>query len=133
MNKTIQLGMWIARVGGWQPTQTESLIQLADELRGILRDELPATVEQVVHKKLDSLYTEEMNRAISEKAKWATKAQVWPSDTVVERARVLAAEVDLPGFSGEYKRHQVLAKLIKEYPGEPKRALAMAIELALWQ
>ena len=37
---------------------------------------------------------------------------------------------DLPQ-SGEYKRHQVYAKLIKQFPAVPKRDLALAIELAV--
>lgn len=33
--------------------------------------------------------------------------------------------------SGEYKRHQVLAKLIKAFPNASKRDLGMAIEMAV--
>jgi hypothetical protein len=35
------------------------------------------------------------------------------------------------GTSGEYKRHQVYARLMKEFPELPKRSLGLAIELAL--
>jgi hypothetical protein len=34
--------------------------------------------------------------------------------------------------SGEYKRHAVLAELMKSFPEAEKRELAMAIELAMW-
>lgn len=34
--------------------------------------------------------------------------------------------------SGEYKRHAVLADLMKAHPGAEKRALCLAIELAMW-
>lgn len=34
-------------------------------------------------------------------------------------------------WTGEAKRHQVYAKLIKQFPDVPKRDLAMAIELAV--
>ena len=33
--------------------------------------------------------------------------------------------------TGEYKRHQVFARLIKEFPGEKHRTLGLQIELAL--
>jgi hypothetical protein len=35
------------------------------------------------------------------------------------------------GTSGEYKRHQVYARLLKTHPETPKRDLALAIELAV--
>lgn len=34
--------------------------------------------------------------------------------------------------SGEYKRHAVLAELMKAFPDAEKRTLALAIELAMW-
>lgn len=33
--------------------------------------------------------------------------------------------------SGEYKRHQVYAKLIKQFPEESKKHIALAIEIAV--
>ena len=49
---------------------------------------------------------------------------------LVERVRVLAGEQDLiPDRSGESKRHQVYARLIKDFPTLPKRMLALAIEM----
>ena len=36
-----------------------------------------------------------------------------------------------PGTSGEYKRHQVYAKLIRLFPSQAKSDLALAIELAI--
>ena len=33
--------------------------------------------------------------------------------------------------SGEYKRHQVYAKLIKQFPEAPKRHVALAIEITV--
>lgn len=35
--------------------------------------------------------------------------------------------------SGEFKRHQVMASLMDEFPQRSKRDLALAIEAALWQ
>lgn len=52
---------------------------------------------------------------------------------LIDRARDLCAQqTDLmPDSSGEAKRHQVYAQLIKEYPTVAKRRLALAIELGL--
>lgn len=52
---------------------------------------------------------------------------------LVTRARVLCDLEDAirgPGF-GEAKRHQVYARLLKDFPEVPKRAIARAIEDAL--
>ena len=150
MNIVIRFGMWIARVGGWQPAPLASLTQLSDELRGIMRNDVPSMVSSLaqelrgilntdlpiqvanlVHEQVQDIYDSELQHVMEEQAKWSVKAHVWPSDLLVGRARVLTDEVELPGFSGEHKRHQVLARLTKEYPGESTRTLAMAIELAL--
>ena len=52
---------------------------------------------------------------------------------LARQARVLAVCEDLthPGESGEYKRHQVYAKLLKSFPQADKQDLAFAIELGL--
>ncbi len=47
---------------------------------------------------------------------------------LLARARVLTAEAEVGAGSGEYKRHAVYARLIKEFPGESRRAIARAIE-----
>lgn len=48
------------------------------------------------------------------------------------RARELVTEADtVADVSGEWKRHQVYAKLLKEFPGNRKRDLGLAIENAL--
>ena len=53
-----------------------------------------------------------------------------PPDPVLERAREWVAWADgmAPGTDGEYKRHQVYARLIKAFPQSRKRDLAFAIE-----
>lgn len=52
---------------------------------------------------------------------------------IVPRARELCSEAEqkYPGTSGELKRHQVYARLIKEFPSTNKRDLGLSIELAL--
>jgi hypothetical protein len=50
---------------------------------------------------------------------------------LLARARDLTGEAESLNASGEYKRHGVYARLLKEFPGESKRACAMAIEEAL--
>lgn len=56
----------------------------------------------------------------------------WPSDALIERASVLTSQwAHRPDLSGEYKRHQVYARMIKEHPTTSRRAIAMAIEQGL--
>ena len=62
---------------------------------------------------------------------WIARLGYWPSEAVVARAKVLCAQWEQPGLSGEYKRHQVYAQLIKEYPGMDRKKIALAIELAV--
>lgn len=38
---------------------------------------------------------------------------------------------NVPNVSGEWKRHQVYAKAIKEYPDMKKRDLALSIEICI--
>lgn len=49
------------------------------------------------------------------------------------RARIeaLTGLQEIPGLSGEAKRHQVYARLIKDFPEIPRKALALAIEVIL--
>ncbi len=53
-----------------------------------------------------------------------------PTDLVL-RAKTLSAGPWAESQGGESKRHQVYAKLIKEFPEVPKRKVGLAIELAL--
>lgn len=50
---------------------------------------------------------------------------------LLARAKALTDEVETAEASGEYKRHQVYARLIKEFPSTPRRALSKAIEAVL--
>ena len=50
---------------------------------------------------------------------------------LLARAKELAFAIDFNEGSGEYKRHQVYARLIKEFPSTKHRHLALAIEIAL--
>ena len=50
----------------------------------------------------------------------------------IARAGELTSTVN-PALGGEAKRHQVYARLIKDFPDAPKRELSLAIELALFQ
>lgn len=55
-----------------------------------------------------------------------------PVDELYERAVALThAQESIEGRSGESKRHQVLAQLMKEFPASPMRGIALAIEAAL--
>ena len=48
------------------------------------------------------------------------------------RAARLVGEQEGQEGSGESKRHQVYARLLKEFPTRPKREAALAIEQARW-
>lgn len=50
---------------------------------------------------------------------------------LLRRARELTAHHETQWTDGEQRRHQVYAQLIKEFPGESKRALSRAIEAGL--
>jgi hypothetical protein len=67
--------------------------------------------------------------------KWAASDALYlivPNDGIVARARVLAGfQEQYADRSGESKRHQVLAQLLKDFPGNAKRDIALAIEAAL--
>jgi hypothetical protein len=50
------------------------------------------------------------------------------------RAKELCLEQDVisaPGTSGEYKRHNVISRLMKEFPQISKREISLAIEKGL--
>lgn len=52
-------------------------------------------------------------------------------DELYHAAVDLVASHDLFEISGEAKRHQVYAHLLKAFPSSPKRTIALAIEAAL--
>ena len=54
-----------------------------------------------------------------------------PEDMLAE-ARLLIYKQEKTGLSGEYKRHQVYAALIKRFPKSSKRLISLAIEYALY-
>ena len=63
---------------------------------------------------------------------WLARLGYFPSQALVDRARVLCLAQNYKlDISGEYKRHQVYAQLIKEYPHEDRKKISLAIELAL--
>lgn len=51
---------------------------------------------------------------------------------VIDSAKALAERWATTEASGEYKRHAVLADLMKTHPDAEKRVLCLAIELAMW-
>ncbi|MBI3938181.1 MAG: hypothetical protein HY323_14480 [Betaproteobacteria bacterium] len=56
-----------------------------------------------------------------------------PEAALMEAAAPLVAwaETTFPGTSGEHKRHQVYARLLRAHPDAPRHVVALAIELAL--
>ena len=98
-----------------------------------------------IHSKLDEfarwllVKTGGMEKLISELSDSIHRIYTVKSKEVIEedlpiyakRAEALVRGIDRLEMSGEYKRHQVYAKLIKEFPGVPKRTLGLAIEVAV--
>ncbi len=62
-----------------------------------------------------------------------TKAEPLPLTPYTDTADAIcrAIEEQFPGTSGEYRRRQAYARLIKVYPGARKRDLGLALELAI--
>lgn len=54
-----------------------------------------------------------------------------PDAALFAAAQPLVARVEPLPQSGEWKRHQVYAALLKQFPATPKRVIARAIEDAL--
>lgn len=54
-----------------------------------------------------------------------------PPDGLFQRAVVLVRDADKLDGSGEAKRHQVYARLIKEFPARSKRDISLSIEAGL--
>lgn len=63
------------------------------------------------------------------KAAWTMRRSFDP--VLLARAVQRVKEASRLEGSGEYKRHVVYARLIKEFPTTPRRQLALAIEIAL--
>lgn len=69
---------------------------------------------------------------VAVKAKYAN-CLPFERDALFARAVELTSQWDVHNTSGEFKRHQVLASLMDDFPGRPRRDLALAIEAAIWQ
>ena len=63
------------------------------------------------------------------KAAWVMRRSL--DLALLDRATALIRQAEVLEGSGEYKRHQVYARLIKEYPTRSRTELALAIEVAL--
>ena len=64
--------------------------------------------------------------------KWLLRKAAPPiADALLARTAVLVQEAEALAASGEYKRHVVYARLIKEFPSRLKRDIAFAIEQVL--
>ena len=66
--------------------------------------------------------------------RWLRRLVAWLDPTpipVEQRALVLVTAANLSVGSGEYKRHHVYARLIKEFPDVPHNQLGLAIETAV--
>ena len=113
-----RFGLWLARSGGWN----ERSIQVPLEAR------IQALLDKAA---IRAQANEELQGQLAGlRSRMATTATV--TAPVLARATELARDADTTLTGGEAKRHQVYARLIKDFPITPKRELALAIELALF-
>ena len=117
------VGLWLARLGGWSPSQ------LTDPFQRDLwaRDRTIATLNERVADLKTTLAARDQDiwRLEGEINRWRI------SPEILERAAALIRDADTLLTGSEAKRHMVYAKLLKDFPEIPKRNLALAIELAL--
>jgi hypothetical protein len=117
-----RLGLWIAGWGGWVPCQHgegESSYTALLQAHVTLVD----TVTQLIA---------ERDQARDDFQAYAQKNLGVRAD-LRARADYLVRLLHRKGahLSGEFKRHQVYADLIKEFPDLPQRDLSLAIEMAV--
>ena len=60
---------------------------------------------------------------------WLARWNGWPTPAIMAAARDLVNELEPRPESSEWKRHQAYSRLIKRFPTERRRRLALAIEL----
>ncbi len=120
----ILAGVTLLRLGDTRERLLRAQQRYLESVRE-LHDEYGGTIEQLQANDLASRATlEQANRRIS--------ALTLTDPVLLERAGELTKEADtLADVTGEFKRHQVYAKLQDELPDRRKRDLAYAIELAL--
>jgi hypothetical protein len=75
-----------------------------------------------------------MKRKLVALLKWLLQVLEPPeSDELRDRAIVLVRQFESVPQSGEFKRHQVYAQLLKEFPSVAKHKVSLAIEQAISQ
>lgn len=79
-----------------------------------------------------------MEKALLDIARWIERRYLKGGTFYVEcdtelllRADALTKRAETEARSGEWRRHQVYAAMLKDFPAVSKREIAMAIELAL--
>lgn len=125
-----RFGLWLAWLGGWSPVAADQRAAAAEAARAVLADAYHRS-EKARQVAEDALQTALIER---EQAAGALRAYSAPNlaPLLFFRAKQLVAEqAGNHGVSGEAKRHQVYAKLRKEFTQDPHRDIGLAIELAL--
>ena len=117
-----QFGLWLARWAGWSPDPGEDW-QRAHLTLVQLHGDTVAERDQL---------RQERDSAIAAFQAYAEKNLAIRADLRV-RAETLVTQYQRKQahHSGEYRRHQVYAELIKEFPKTPHRDLSLAIEMAV--
>jgi hypothetical protein len=142
----VRLGLWLAQKGGWTeaaPTVVTQPDPRVVEERDGLKEQV-AKLAELLHVKDVKLQMREVAVKAAQDvaakleadlavARTAAARAIAPSldDATLERVKALVASYADQSMSGEAKRHQVYARLLKEYPAASKRDLGLAIEVAL--
>ena len=117
----VKVGLWLARQGGWEIPVCTLRHWTADDQSKLDLSRLQGAEAQ---RRLDA-----------ELAKPDCTERHWPMlpDGLLDRATVLAADVDTryPTGYGEAKRHDVYARLVKEFPRASRRSIGLAVELSI--
>ncbi len=142
----VRFGLWLAQRGGWSEPAPVTVTQ-ADPATLAERDDLASQVRSLaalIHSKDVKLQMREvavkaaqdivdrLERDLATARTTAVRAFAPSlSDDTFQRVKTLVAQWATHAMSGEAKRHQVYARLMKEFPDASKRDLGLAIEVAL--
>mgnify|MGYP001558843935 CR=1 FL=1 len=138
-----RLGLWLARKGGWTVPAPEIVVQHVVEQdpkvvaeRDELLEHLRVLTSLLGAKDAEIKTSQDAIRQLGTELRTirTSAVQTWSaslSGDTFERVKTLVSEWSGLSGSGEAKRHQVYARLIKEFPNVLKRDLGLAIEMAL--
>ena len=144
----VNFGLWLAKLGGWAApacarrhwaeTDQVELDRISRRLAAELSkpDCTERHFPECREHHWDGSDQAVLDDANARIVAWQERAlRQWPtlSPAIVERATALAADAEnkYPSGYGEAKRHDVYARLTKEFPQTARRNIGLAVELSL--